>query len=141
MVVKLIDVPEELIPQEWQVEYKLKLLTIDGKMPALDGLYTLRKKDKKDFGKLLNNIKLQLNSKEIIRNKQKIERGNKKHQKDVMEIKATRGHSRLFAFMSETNELIICTHAYWKTSTNKKQQDGEFERAVNMRSIYMKFNK
>lgn len=139
--VKLIDVPEELIPSKWQVEYSIKLLSINNVAPALKGLYSLRKKDKKDFGKLLKNIKMQLENEEIIQNSQKIERGKKKHQKEIMEVKATAGHSRLFAFLSEDNEIIICTNAYWKTSTNRKQQDREFDKAASMRSIYLKCKK
>jgi len=88
---------------------------------------------------LIKNVKLQLSSKEILKNKEKVQVGKQKNQKEIIEIKAMRGHSRLFTFFSENKELIICTHTYWKTSTNKKQQNLEFTRAVEMRSLYLKY--
>ena len=141
VVVKLTDAPEELIPQDWQLEYKLKLLEINGKNPALTGLIDIASKDIGDLRKLLRNVEMQLKNKAILSNKKKIERGKQKNQKKIIEIKATKGHSRLFAFLSENKELIICTHTYWKTSSNKKQQDREFNKAANMYEQYLKYYK
>ena len=139
MKIKLIDCPEKFIPTSWQKEHKLKLLEINGKSKALSGLHDIKIKDEKDFKKLIKNVKLQLSSKEILKNKEKVQVGKQKNQKEIIEIKAMRGHSRLFTFFSENKELIICTHTYWKTSTNKKQQNLEFTRAVEMRSLYLKY--
>ncbi|MBN1546323.1 MAG: hypothetical protein JW902_06660 [Syntrophaceae bacterium] len=44
--VELIDVPEELVPSAWQVEYRLKLLCINGVAPALAGLSGLQRRDR-----------------------------------------------------------------------------------------------
>lgn len=139
--VKLIDPPEEMIPLKWQVKHKLKLLEINGVNIALTGLADLASKDIRDLKKLLKTIKLQLNSKDIIHNSQKIQKGKKSNQKKIIEIKATRGHSRLLAFFSEKNEIIICTHTYWKTSSNKKQQNREFDKAANLYQQYLKHYK
>ena len=141
VVVKLIDAPEKLIPQDWQLEYKLKLLEINGKNPALTGLIDIASKDIGDLKKLLRNVEMQLKSKAILPNKKKIERGKQKNQKKIIEIKATGGHSRLFAFLSENKELIICTHTYWKTSSNKKQQNREFNKAAEMHKKYLRYYK
>ena len=139
MKIKLIDCPEEFIPTSWQIEHKLKLLEINGKSKALSGLHDIKIKDENDFKKLINNLKLQLASKGILRNRNKLQIGNQKGQKEIIEIKSTRGHSRLFTFFSTNKELIICTHTYWKTSTNKKQQNLEFTRAVEMRNLYLEY--
>lgn len=138
---KLINAPEEIVPGEWQLEYKLKLLEINGKTPALTGLIDIASKDVDDLKKLLRNVEMQLKSKVILPNKKKIERGKQKNQKKIIEIKATRGHSRLFAFLSENKELIICTHTYWKTSSNKKQQNREFNKAAKMHEQYLRYYK
>jgi len=137
MKIKLINCPEEIIPLSWQKEYKLKLLEINGKSKAISGLLDIKTKDEKDFKKLLKNLKLQLASKRILRNPIKVQVGKQKDQKKIIEIKATRGHSRLFTFFSENRELIICTHTYWKTATNQQQQNSEFAKAAEMRNLYI----
>jgi hypothetical protein len=143
--IKLIDVPKELIPEilseNWQVHFKIRLLEINNRSRVLKDLSELKRKKYADYMKLLNNIKLQLQTPQIINNKRKVERGKKNNQKNIIEIKATGGHSRLFAFLSESKEIIICTHTYWKTSSNKKQQNREFDKAVAMREMYIKYNK
>ncbi|MCK5852286.1 hypothetical protein KAH27_04575 [bacterium] len=137
MKIKLINCPEVIIPLSWQKKYKLKLLEINGKSKVISGLLDIKTKDEKDFKKLLKNLKLQLETKGILRNSTKVQVGKQKGQKEIIEIKATRGHSRLFAFFSENKELIICTHTYWKTATNKKQQNSEFAKAAEMRNLYI----
>ena len=139
MKVRLINCHEKLIPLSWQREYKLKLLEINGKTPALAGVIDIIKKDLNDFKKLARNVKLQLETKGILKDKRKVQVGKRKNQKDIIEIKASHGHSRLFAFFSDDKELIICTHTYWKTATNPKQQNSEFDKAASMKEKYIQY--
>ncbi|MFA6714317.1 MAG: hypothetical protein WC082_08365 [Victivallales bacterium] len=49
--------------------YTIKFLEINGRSIAIDDLATYLKNDKNDFKKLMKNINLQLNSKELLRDK------------------------------------------------------------------------
>jgi hypothetical protein len=138
MKIRLIDVPEKLVPKNWQIEHRMKLLEIDDRCPALKGLIDIAAKDEADYRKLMKTVKLQLASKTLLRDERKVRRGRKRNQKKIIELKAAKGHSRLFAFLHENGDVIICTHTYWKTSKNRKVQDNEFEKAVRMRADYIR---
>mgnify|MGYP006293455543 FL=1 len=138
--VKLRNLPERfrnLVPRNAETAHKLRFLEINGRVPALEGLHEFLLKDSKDVYKMVKNLKLQLVSKATVRDRKKIETGKRPNQKGIIEIKATRGHSRLFAFFSSDRSLIICTHTYWKTSDNTKQQNREFDKAAGMRELYI----
>ncbi len=137
---RLVPVPEhlrKLIPQNVETEHELWFLEVNGRTPALAGLSEFLKKDRQDVDKLIKNLRLQLGSKKIVTNPQKVQTGKGSKQREIIEIKANRGHSRLFAFFSSDGRLIICTHTYWKTSGSTKQQNREFERAAEMRLLYL----
>lgn len=137
--IELVEFPKNLgIKEEYQTEYKLRALMINNKVKVFEELKEILKKDKNDYKKLIKNIKLQLQSKNILKNKRKIQVGKGKKQKNIIEIKATGGHSRLFGFIWN-KEIIICTNTYWKTTSKKGRQDNAFNRAVEMRDLFIAY--
>lgn len=135
--IKLVEFPEKFgIKKEWQTEYKLRALMINNKVPVIKEIEKIIKKDKNDYKKLVKNIKMQLNSKNILKNKRKVQKGKSEYQENIIEIKATKGHSRLFGFIWN-DELIICTNTYWKTTSKKKKQNKAFNRAAEMRDLFI----
>lgn len=142
--VSLRPVPDKLrklIPKSAESAHELWFLEINGKAPALSGLVEWLEKESDDLDKLSRNLRCQLGSKGYVRDKHKVQRGKNPGQENILEIKATRGHARLFAFFSETGDLIIATHTYWKTSKNEKQQNSEFAKAARLRERYMNARK
>jgi len=136
----LLPVPDglrKLIPRHVEIEYQLRFLEINGRAHALAELVELLKKDPQDVAKLMRNLHLQLKSKELLRNPKKVQRGKKPEQQQIFEVKATCGHSRLFAFFSPDGMLVICTNTYWKTSTDPKQQNKEFDKAAKLRQLFI----
>ncbi len=133
--IKLIEMPEKYELDDESNYYKIRAVEINGKSEALMGLLLFEKKDKKDLKKLINTLKAQLKSKEIIHNKEKVQQSKKKGQENIIEIKANKGKSRLFGYISEDDELIICTNTYWK-SDNIKLQAKAFDKSE---SIYKQF--
>lgn len=123
------------IPLEWQMEYNISFLYSNESLPAVKQLQKIRKDHLGDYGALLNTIKLQLQSKGLLKNDRKLQHG-KKH-KDIIELKSQAGGARLFCFLSKEGKLIICTGAYWKTATHRKVQDQEFSRADDLRKSYL----
>lgn len=142
--IKLVEFPEKFgIKEESQTEYKLRALMINKKVPVIQEMKNIMKKDKKDFGKLIKNLKMQLGSKEILRNPKKVQIGKNKDQENIIEIKSTRGYSRLFGFFWD-EELIICTNTYWKTTSKKGKQNKAnkaFNKAVEIRNLFITYNK
>ena len=64
-------------------------------------------------------------------------------QENIIEIKSTRGYSRLFGFFWD-EELIICTNTYWKTTSKKGKQNKAnkaFNKAVEIRNLFITYNK
>ena len=138
--VRLIRVPEKLkplLPEDAGYVRELRFIEINGRTPALNGIIDYLRKDKSDVKKLVKNAILQLKSRTILKNKLKVQPGRGPGHENILEINATRGHSRLFAFLSPDDTLIICTHTYWKTDDKGKQQDREFSRAATVRDIYL----
>ena len=67
--VELIDFPVQWVPLTWRKNYDISLLKIGDKCEVLEGLSNLVKKDERDFKKLLATIRLQLETKGLIKNK------------------------------------------------------------------------
>lgn len=103
--IRLLSLPERLrnfIPKTAETELKLRFLEINGKTPALESLAEFLQNDLNDVKKLAKNIRLQLGSKRPISNPTKVQTAKGRKQKGIIEIKATQGKSRLFAFSHKT---------------------------------------
>lgn len=138
--IQLLDVPQELrqlIPEVSETEHKLYFLEIDGTSPALVGLLDILSKDKADLEKLMRNVRLQLGLRSAIRAEAKARWGGRESQRKILEIKATRGSSRLFVFFSEPGRMIVATNTYWKASNNKTKQNHAFDTAAKLREMYL----
>ncbi len=132
--IKLIEFPDFFgITENDQSEYKLRTLLINNKAPVVDELI---KFEKNDLKKLLKNLKEQLNSKEILKNPNKVRQGKNGKQKNIIEVKSNRGHLRLFGFFWK-NEFIICTNIYWKTTDKQNKQNAAFNKAVNIMELFL----
>jgi hypothetical protein len=137
-MVKTIEFPKKWIPDNWKSHYDIQLLEVDGKCNVLKELLELLQKSKPDFVKLLATLKLQLESKSLLRNTNRLQRGKKDNQKGILEFKPQKGNARLFGFIDETEQkIIICTNTYWKTTGKSKKQDAAFEKAARLRIEYL----
>ena len=140
--IKLIEFPEKIIPKEWRKEHDITLLEIGGKCEVLENLLQMYKDSRKDFKSLISTIKMQLESEHLLRNRNRLQRGKSKEQKDIIEFKAPKGHARLFGFIDGNNgKIIVCTNTYWKTSGNKKEQNNAFNKAANLKRMYFEAQK
>jgi len=131
----LINFPEKCIPKEWKIEHNIKLLEVNGRCEALEAILEFNNNDNRDFKKLLSTFKIQLRSKKILHEGSRLSKYSAN--KEILEFKSNKGHSRLFGFLSENSgSIIICTNGYWKTTGKKAKQDAAFRRADTLRNLY-----
>jgi len=54
---------------------------------------------------------------------------------DVYEMRA--GHAKLFFFYTpDAEEIVVCTHHYWKAKPSQREQEKAFEKCRRMRLVY-----
>lgn len=102
---KYIDFPKKWIPEKWRNSFDIGLLEVNGRCDVLVELSKLYQTDQKDFKSLLNTLKIQLDTDKLLKNENRLKKG--KEQRDILEFKAPRGHSRLFGFIDEQDGKII----------------------------------
>jgi hypothetical protein len=118
--------------------YTIRFLEVNGRAKAINDLLIYRKLDKRDFKKIIKTINMQLNRSSLLSDKDKLQQDG-----EILEFKG--GHCRLFGFISGTareQEIIICTHGFWKTDgkggkSNARQKQA-FNTAEKFRLIYIK---
>lgn len=134
--VKIIDFPKKWIPKEWRNSFDIGLLEVNKRCDVLAELSDLYHKDQKDFKSLLSTLKMQLDSDDLLKSENRLQKGD--GQRAILEFKAPKGHSRLFGFIDESEgRIIICTNTYWKTSGKKKKQNAAFKKAATLRNTYL----
>lgn len=117
--------------------WKVKVLSIDGKQPALDALLKWKREERKNYNKIINAIKLASSVYRVTDQKKVKKTANTDHG-DIYEFRADKSHARLFFFYDEDDTIIICTNAYWK---NKGSQSAAFSNCATLKAIYDKEGK
>lgn len=136
--VKLVDIPEKLLPKNFQKIYKLKCLSVNGRSPALTMLVDWARRERADFNKIIKVLKMVSASKEPLKNPKHVKTGSKPTQKEIYEVRADKGSARLFFFYVKPDEIVICTNTYWKTDGSVAKQNSAFDVAAQMRELYLK---
>lgn len=132
--IRLESFPKKIILESWEIEYDIKHLVLNEKSETLDGLNKIIKSDLQDFKKLISTLKMQLMTRELLKNEKRVKKY--KRNKKIIEFKSPNGYARLFGFIKDET-IIICTNCYWKNSNNKAEQDAAFERAEFLMEKYL----
>jgi len=131
MRVELVDIED--VKEEWQTAHRVKALAVNGRSPALDALADWKKNQRADYKKIVKALRLAAANDRVL---------NENHVKwspdqGVGEMRAHRGHARLFFFYTEDEEeIVVCTNAYWKAKPSRAEQDTEFRRCAQFKRIY-----
>ncbi len=139
--VELLDI--ECISKEVFRYRTMKALSIDGKTPALDSLQEWKKSSREDFRGIAEGIKMMCYNRVIPKTPRLV---NCIGFPGLVEIKAPRKNARLFCFVDKSGtsseELIVCTSAFWKKDGEKKKakarQNLSMKEAYRLRKIYLK---
>ena len=140
-VVELLDI--DCIPVNLFRYRTMKALSIDGKAPAVDSLKEWKKSSQEDFRGIVEGIKMMCFNRVIPKTPRLV---NCIGYSGLVEIKAPRKNARLFCFVDypgiSTEELVICTGAFWKKDGEKKKarerQNLSMKDAYRLRAIYLK---
>lgn len=129
-------VPILAVQSEWEQQHKIRALAISRsgalRSRALKDLEDLQQKHPEDFSKLMFSMSL-VGQELRVDNPNHVKRGKK--YKSIYEMRG--GHARLFFFYTQNNEeVVVCTHAYWKTKPSKEEQNEAFATADNLRKQY-----
>lgn len=130
MRIQLQDIPGLVLGDKplWRV----KILSINGKQPALDALVKWKREEPRDYKKIIASIKIAAGTHRVA-NKKRVKKTTNPKQGDIYEFRADKLHARLFFFYDDEETLIICTNDYWK---NKGSQDAAFEICAGMKAVY-----
>ncbi len=139
--VELLDI--DCIPVDLFRYRTMKALSIDGKAPAIDSLTEWKKSSQEDFRGIVEGIKMMCFNIVIPKTPRLV---NCIGYSGLVEIKAPRKNARLFCFVDKpgtsSEELVICTGAFWKKDGEKKKarerQNLSMKEAYRLRAIYLK---
>jgi len=131
MSVTLVSIPH--VKPEWEIAHRIRALSVDGNSPALVALDDLWERHREDYAKLLETIRLVVGNRRL-QNPNRVRKDERGE--DIYEMKG--GHSRLFFFYASNDEIVVCTHHYWKAKPSKKEQDIEFRRCSRLRELYLR---
>ncbi len=114
----------------WQV----RALAIDGKSPALAALDSWATSSSADYKKILKVLRI-VGQFRRVTDETKVTKSADPDHGDIYELRAHKGHARLFFFYSDQGEaVIVCTNAYWK---GKGSQQQAFALCARLKSIYL----
>lgn len=132
-------VPVIGVKEEWQTIHRIYALEINGKCYVNDFILDVRNKDKNEYKKIIKVIKL-LTTEKRIKNPNHIKSCNNRKYKDIYEIRAHRGHSRISFFYEYTeneNEDLICVLTFWKSEKSDiVKQNDFFEKTFKIMQEY-----
>lgn len=115
----------------WQV----RALAIDDRSPALAALDNWAQSAPADYKKILKVLRI-VGQFRRVTDETKVTKCANPDIGDVYEIRAHKGHARLFFFYSDKGEaVIVCTNAFWK---GKGSQQQAFATCAKFRDIYLK---
>ena len=135
---KLNDLDEEilgklLIKSEWQDKYCLAFFCrANEPIPnVVTELLKFRLRHPREYRGLITSIKTQLAQEDVVRNTKRVRQGTP--YENIYEFKSgTVPGIRLFFFF-DADEIIVCTHAWWKAKESRQEQNKEFQKADKMR--------
>ena len=132
--VSLIDIIE--LDSGEQGKRRVCALAIDDKAPVVKDLLYFKKARPEDFKKL-QRILDYLSDRTVIVGMH-IKQG-KGQRSDIWEVRA--GQIRVFFFVSDNDEIVICTNTYWKAKSSRQEQDAAFAVAQKMKQVYESWQK
>jgi len=132
MEFELIDIPELELPAD--CERRIRALQINGKSPAIAALVEWKRKNLKDYTKIINVMRLIAERGRLTDEKHVKKTSKPDKHGDVYEMRAHRGKARLFFFYDHLDDsLIICTNEYNK---GKGDQDNAFSKCGSFKELY-----
>lgn len=115
----------------WQV----RALAIDGKSPALAALDEWASSSPDDYKKILKVLRM-VGQFDRVHDETKVTKSADSDHGDVYEIRAHKGHARLFFFYSESDEsVIVCTNSFWK---GKGSQSAAFALCAKLKALFLR---
>jgi putative component of toxin-antitoxin plasmid stabilization module len=138
MSIALVEIPG--VTNHQQIVWKVRALQINGRDLVLGSLAEWQNKSLGDYKKIMKVLSM-IGQVDRIRDEKKVKKSaNPKHD-GVYEIRADKGSARLmFFYCDKTQATIICTNAYWKAKSSKKEQDQAFETCHKLKQIYEQQN-
>ena len=135
MKIELVDIPGLSLGNN--PRWRVKVLSFDGKKPALDALLKWKRAERNNYNKIIKVIKF-ASSVYRVTDKKKVKKTSNPNQGNIYEFRADKSNARLFFFYDEDDNLIICTNNYWK---NKGNQNNAFANCAELKAIYYKERK
>ena len=131
-----------LLKCEWQKEHELAFIKrkgTDALPEVIKNLLEMRKQDGEKYKKLVASVKLQLEQKDVVTNRNRVRpwRADDADDNRIYEFKSSAGLGFRLFFFFHNGVILICTHGWVKNNEkDKKQQDMQFRRAEKLRSLF-----
>lgn len=138
MSIELAEIPG--VTNHQQIVWKVRALQINGRDLVLGPLAEWQNKSPGDYKKIMKVLSM-IGQFDRIRDEKKVKKSaNPKHD-GVYEIRADKGSARVMFFYCEKSQsAVICTNAYWKAKSSRKEQDQAFETCHKLKQIYEQQN-
>jgi len=138
MSIKLAEIPG--VTNHQQIVWKIRALQINGRDLVLGPLAEWQNKSPGDYKKIMKVLSM-IGQVDRIRDEKKVKKSaNPKHD-GVYEIRADKGSARVMFFYCEKSQsAVICTNAYWKAKSSRKEQDQAFETCHKLKQYYEQQN-
>mgnify|MGYP001581636057 CR=1 len=132
MKTSLMEIPG--IEPEHQTVWRVRVLAIDDKAPALAALIRWEKTYIKEYKSIMKVLRL-AGQQQRVKNPKHVKKTNNPKHGEVYEAIAYTGIARLMFFYDDRTEaLIICTNEYEKGGGN---QDAAFARCAQLKQVYL----
>ena len=120
---------------KWEREHRIRALEVNGKSRALKDISDLQEQHPKDYRQMMDTLRMAAEQRRVL-NTSRVRRGRGKVCRDVYAMKG--GQARMFFFYTpDEEEIVVCTHTYWKAKPSTKEQNEAFGVAAKMRQLYL----
>lgn len=134
MKIELWEIPN--VPDAPSNPWKVRVLAIDGRSPALTALDGWAQKQAADFKKIIKSLRYASQTTRVHNEKFVKKCANPDHG-DVYEARADKGHARLMFFYSpKDGSVIVCTNSFWK---GQGSQDNAFGQCAKLKALFDQF--
>lgn len=131
MKIELWEIPT--VPDAPSNPWKVQVLAIDGRSPALTALDEWSQRQVADFKKIIKSLRYASQTVRVHNEKFVKKCANPDHG-DVYEARADKGHARLMFFYSAKHDsVIVCTNSFWK---GQGSQDNAFGNCAKLKTIF-----
>jgi hypothetical protein len=121
------------VKAEWETVHRVRALVVDGRSPGVADLAELERKHRADYERLMEAVRLVAGARRVT-NEMRVKRGRK--YREILEMKGAQ--ARLFFFYTpDSDEIVVCTSAYWKAKPSEAEQNEAFKRAERLRQTYL----